>query len=1018
MTDVRGEAIISDTSSCDDSIDYRRRGPSEVHSEDDDDEVPIVDYHVVEAADVRRVLSAEEATAVKITKDKLLIGTEKGSVYAFDGHGKMVGTWMNHKGAVTCIDTDYSERYVASSSQDASVCVVSLKVAGGRITADLDLSINSRDQPALVTRSVRAVAIHPLYASGHRSVVFGGEDYKLVLTKRGTVFNNNSILHSGEGTITNIKWMNNMIAWTNLKGMKIYDISSKHKVTFLPRPVLSDSIDSHAAALSAQISWLTEELIALSWGPVVRVCRLMATRVDSPGRTGKGTVVRYGQVIGAFSFTSDITVTGIGLFDKGDGIPNDSDDFTSSTQLSILTCPVEGIKLAQDTSSPRDLSDSLVHHVVNLKGEASFSDRVPISASDVTARWILPSETGLAFSPPHSSSEKALTRSRQTLAFVTTPIEFVMVTRRSLLDHAMWLIAKRKFEESVQVASAMDSTEAVGTILSSAMQPLLSDKEYHRAATLTSLIDSEKYGSIWTSIASEFESHNALQYLVGYLPVDVKIAEECGLLDAEIYDKTITSVILHRPSRLLPLLQRWPRELYSETRLVKLIGEVIPEYWTVNWSTQHSPPPEETGTSAEDDEADRESDDDDDEMKVDPSREREHYVPLLLALRYLYARSSDLGNLLAVDLRLGDTAAIFNIISDPSKVQSSTAVRQWVARHLLTLFRTNPLATCAVLSDNMALFPVGSVVVTLDGESKLLHCYLKYLLITKGQPAVCMPYLNRMVDLFMEFEPESLIKLLREIVNLGCNFDTASHPSGSYVDLKKVLQKCNAHPQTNHCLRESRAFLLWHLGRTQEALSVLLDESFGDLALAVDFIAPLKDVGLWRRVVDFALEHPGLLPQLIHAVEYHIENEGIDTVPVEARSAQILRRVPQDFLGWHELAGNVVSALSRCELEVTLLSSDKDLLRAELGTLSDKSRRRALGGVSVLYDQNASRCSICKRLLRERVEALSPERSPEEGSLATDDHECPTDSGALCVDVDGRLAHAVCAGETEEFEDS
>ncbi|KAF4653673.1 Vacuolar protein sorting-associated protein 41, partial [Perkinsus olseni] len=540
MIDVRGEAIISDTSSCDDSIDYRRREPSEVHSEDDDDEVPIVDYHPVEAADVRRVLSAEEATAVKITKDKLLIGTEKGSVYAFDGHGKMVGTWMNHTGAVTCIDTDYSERYVASSSQDASVCVVSLKAAGGRITADLDLSINSRDQPALVSRSVKAVAIHPLYASGHRSVVFGGEDYKLVLTKRGTLFNNNSILHSGEGTITNIEWMNNMIAWTNLKGMKIYDISSKHKVTFLPRPVLSDSINSHAAALSAQISWLTEELIALSWGPVVRVCRLMATRVDSPGRTGKGTVVRYGQVIGAFSFTSDITVTGIGLFDKGDGIPSDSDDFISSTQLSILTCPVEGIKLAQDTSSPGDLSDSLVHHVVNLKGEASFSDRVPISASDVTARWILPSETGLAFSPLHSSSEKALTRSRQTLAFLTTPIEFVMVTRRSLLDHAMWLIAKRKFEEAVQVASAMDSTEAVGTILSSAMQPLLSDKEYHRAATLTSLIDSEKHGSIWTSIASEFESHNALQYLVGYLPIDVKIAEESGLLDGEIYDKTIT----------------------------------------------------------------------------------------------------------------------------------------------------------------------------------------------------------------------------------------------------------------------------------------------------------------------------------------------------------------------------------------------------------------------------------------------------------------------------------------------
>ncbi|EEQ98520.1 vacuolar protein sorting vps41, putative, partial [Perkinsus marinus ATCC 50983] len=188
MSFSKAEAVISDSSSSSDS---------EASSEEDEEEVPIVDYHLVEADDVCRVVSTEEVTAVKITKDKLLVGTCKGSIYAFDGRGKLVGMWTSHTAAVTCIDTDYTERYVASSSEDASVCVVSLKINSGRIIAHTDLSINS-----------------------HRSVVFGGEDYKLVLTKRGTLFNNNSILHSGEGTITRIKWMNSMIAWTNLKGMK------------------------------------------------------------------------------------------------------------------------------------------------------------------------------------------------------------------------------------------------------------------------------------------------------------------------------------------------------------------------------------------------------------------------------------------------------------------------------------------------------------------------------------------------------------------------------------------------------------------------------------------------------------------------------------------------------------------------------------------------------------------------------------------------------------------------------
>ncbi|EER15285.1 hypothetical protein Pmar_PMAR025622, partial [Perkinsus marinus ATCC 50983] len=162
---------------------------------------------------------------------------------------------------------------------------------------------------------------------------------------------------------------------------------------------------------------------------------------------------------------------------------------------------------------------------------------VPTSSLDECSRWVLPSETGLAFSPSSSSQKDD---SRRTIAFVTTPMEIIMISRRSLMDHAMWLIARRKFERAVQVAATMDTSEAVGTVLSSALQPLLSDKEYHRAATLTSLIDSEKHGAIWKSIAAEFESYDALQFLVGYLPTDVNTAKRSGLVDAEIYDKTIT----------------------------------------------------------------------------------------------------------------------------------------------------------------------------------------------------------------------------------------------------------------------------------------------------------------------------------------------------------------------------------------------------------------------------------------------------------------------------------------------
>ncbi|EER10106.1 hypothetical protein Pmar_PMAR007412 [Perkinsus marinus ATCC 50983] len=55
--------------------------------------------------------------------------------------------------------------------------------------------------------------------------------------------------------------------------------------------------------------------------------------------------------------------------------------------------------------------------------------------------------------------------------------------------------------------------------------------------------------------------------------------------------------------------------------MIKLIGEVIPEHWSVNWSLKNNPPlaaaaaaPEETRHA--------DGEDDDDLLSIDPSEER------------------------------------------------------------------------------------------------------------------------------------------------------------------------------------------------------------------------------------------------------------------------------------------------------------------------------------------------------------------------------------------------------------
>ncbi|KAG9341613.1 hypothetical protein JZ751_019130 [Albula glossodonta] len=78
---------------------------------------------------------------------------------------------------------------------------------------------------------IKVVALHPQFGrSNSKQFVTGGNKLQLYernwLNRWKTV-----VLHEGEGTITNVKWRANLIAWANNVGVKIYDISTKQRIT-------------------------------------------------------------------------------------------------------------------------------------------------------------------------------------------------------------------------------------------------------------------------------------------------------------------------------------------------------------------------------------------------------------------------------------------------------------------------------------------------------------------------------------------------------------------------------------------------------------------------------------------------------------------------------------------------------------------------------------------------------------------------------------------------------------------
>ncbi len=56
----------------------------------------------------------------------------------------------------------------------------------------------------------------------------------MILNEKG-IFGRNktSILHEGEGLIRTIKWFGNFVAWSNIKGVKIYSMNEKKVITYV-----------------------------------------------------------------------------------------------------------------------------------------------------------------------------------------------------------------------------------------------------------------------------------------------------------------------------------------------------------------------------------------------------------------------------------------------------------------------------------------------------------------------------------------------------------------------------------------------------------------------------------------------------------------------------------------------------------------------------------------------------------------------------------------------------------------
>lgn len=476
--------------------------------------------NVMSASLVDSLSSVDEVTCVAVHNGMAVLGTRQGSVLQVDLSGAVSRVSTNNA-HVHSVSIDIAGNFVACGLGDGRVAVLPLL---GRGVGDPWL-FEHGPQPVL------SIAICPEFSSpstDFHCVCAGGEDGKLVIHRRSR-YNAHSIIHEGEGAITRICWRSPLIAWANDRGVKIYNVSTEQRVSFIARP--PSSVGTSVAS-RCNLAWAAEEKLLIGWGTAVKVAAVMRSE-PSPGAAGS----RGGQyAVVRQQFPCPESVCGVA--DAGEG------------NLGVLTADRQGTRATLSLCS----YSGDVFHIVD----------VPL------LRGASPSHLHL------SSVSSALPM------FIAAPRDLVLFQLRDLLEHAVQLIDAGRPEEAIRIADGGgEGNHGLRHIVClKCVAPDLRTGGFEKACATVGRFR-ELEAPAWQELVMQFDRFGGLQYLaVNSIPVPPKGTR----LPQEIYDEILQRLVMACPSALVAVLSWWPSDVFAVEVLEEKLRKSLPDLRSVQIS--------------------------------------------------------------------------------------------------------------------------------------------------------------------------------------------------------------------------------------------------------------------------------------------------------------------------------------------------------------------------------------------------------------------------------------------------
>ncbi|GAB1297941.1 Vacuolar protein sorting-associated protein 41 homolog [Apodemus speciosus] len=256
---------------------------------------------------------------------------------------------------------------------------------------------------------IKIIAVHPQFVrSSCKQFVTGGK--KLLLFER-TWMNRwkSCVLHEGEGNIRSVQWRGHLIAWANNMGVKIFDITSKQRITNVPRDDISLRPDMYPCSLC----WKDNLTLIIGWGTSIKICSVKERHASEM----RDLPSRYVEIVSQFE--TEFYISGLAPL---------------CDQLVVLSYVKEVSEKTEREYCARPRLD-----IIQPLPETCEE----ISSDALTVRGFQENECR-DYHLEYSEGES--------LFYVVSPRDVVVAKERDQDDHIDWLLEKKKYEEALMAA--------------------------------------------------------------------------------------------------------------------------------------------------------------------------------------------------------------------------------------------------------------------------------------------------------------------------------------------------------------------------------------------------------------------------------------------------------------------------------------------------------------------------------------------------------------------------------------